>query len=124
MNEVEFAEGVAAVADIYPETRVLTASRTERPLRVAPIPIPVGFWGGGVTRLLVVFDLATHVTARPRGLLGDEWKLPNGEAPFNASAVYEFGEAWQAYSWNFDWSRPLGVLETVEAYLGRFDEQR
>jgi hypothetical protein len=30
------------------------------------------FWGGGTTRLLVVFDLANHDGARPRGLLGPE----------------------------------------------------
>jgi len=122
MTEDEFERGLAAVIEIYPETRVLPGAGTQRPLRVGPVAIPTEFWGGGVTRLLVVFDLATHEAARPRGLLGDEWKLPNGRgAPQNASPVYEFGEAWQQYSWSFPWPPALGVVQTVEAYLGRFD---
>jgi hypothetical protein len=125
MTEDEFHQGLAAVAEIYPQTRVLQGAGTQRPLRVAPVPIPTDFWGGGVTRLLVVFDLATHAAARPRGLLGDEWKLPSGDgAPFNASPIYEFGEAWQQYSWAFEWPPALGVMQTVEAYLGRFDDHR
>ena len=78
----------------------------------------------GTTRLLVVFDLANHESTRPRGLLGPECKVPGGAAPFNASSVYEFGEAWQAFSWSFPWPPALGVLETVEAYLGRFRDHR
>jgi hypothetical protein len=95
-----------------------------RPLRVAPVPIPAAFWGGGATRLLVVFDLASHDSSRPRGLLGPEWKLPGGAAPYNASAVFEFGEAWQGFSWNFAWPLALGVVEIIEAYLGRFSDHR
>jgi len=50
--------------------------------------------------------------------------VPGGAAPFNASPVYEFGEAWQAFSWSFPWPPALGILETVEAYLGRFRDHR
>ena len=124
MTEEEFQRGVGTVAAVYPQTRVLPGADTLRPLRVAPVSIPSEFWGGGTTRLLVVFDLATHTAARPRGLLGEEWKLPNGGAPYNASLVYEFGEAWQQYSWSFLWPPSLGVVQTVEAYLGRFDDHR
>ena len=90
-----------------------------RPCRSRP-----AFWGGGTTRLLVVFDLANHHSVKPRGLLGPEWKLPGGGAPFNASPVFEFGEAWQGFSWNFPWPPALGVVETIEAYLGRFSDHR
>jgi hypothetical protein len=124
MNEEEFDEGVAAVRAIYGDTCVLPAANSTRPLRVAPIPMPKEFWGGGVTRLLVVFDLANHDSARPRGLMGDEWRIASGGVPHNASAVYEFGEAWQAFSWNFAWPPVLGVLQTVEAYLGRFHDHQ
>jgi hypothetical protein len=124
MTEEEFAEGVAGVIEVYPDSRILAPAGTQRPLRVAPVPIPREFWGGGTTRLLVVFDLANHSTLRPRGLLGDEWRLPRGGPAYNASPVFEFGEPWQAFSWNFAWPPVLGVLETVEAYLGRFDDQR
>lgn len=124
MNDEEFERGMEAVRAIYPDTRVLPTENSTRPLRVAPILIPEEFWGGGTTRLLVVFDLSNHDSSRPRGLMGDEWRLPGGGAPYNASAVYEFGEAWQAYSWNFSWSPALGVLQTVEAFLGRFDDHR
>jgi len=120
----DFNGGVAMVLGVYPEARILAADGTGRPLRVAPVPMPTSFWGGGMTRLLVVFDLANHESTRPRGLLGPEWKVPGGAAPFNASPVYEFGEAWQAFSWSFPWPPALGVLETVEAYLGRFRDQR
>ena len=124
MTAEDFERGLEAVLHLYPEARVLPADGTVRPLRIAPVPIPTSFWGGGSTRLIVVFDLATHETARPRGLLGPEWKLPGGTAPFNANAVYEFGEAWQAFSWTFGWPPALGVLETAEAYLGRFRDHR
>jgi hypothetical protein len=124
MTTEDFDSGLQRVLLVYPEARVLPADGTIRPLRVAPVGIPVSFWGGGTTRLLVVFDLANHESARPRGLLGPEWKLPGGAVPFNANAVYEFGEAWQAFSWAFAWPPALGVLETVEAYLGRFRDQR
>jgi hypothetical protein len=124
MNETEFAGGVAAALEVYPQTRLLPPQGSLRPLRVAPVPIPAAFWGGGATRLLVVFDLASHDNARPRGLLGPEWKLPGGGAPYNASTVFEFGEAWQGFSWNFAWSPALGVVETIEAYLGRFSDHR
>ncbi len=124
MTEEEFEAGVAAVQREYAETRVLSREGTTRPLRVAPIPIPTDFWGGGTTRLLVVFDLATHESQRPPGFLGDEWKLPGGGAPVNAQPSYQFGEAWQTYSWTFRWPPALSVLQTVEAYLGRFDDHR
>jgi hypothetical protein len=124
MNEAEFLQGVAAVREVYPQARLLPPQGSLQPLRVAPVPIPAQFWGGGTTRLLVVFDLASHQNARPRGLLGPEWKLPGGGAPHNASTVFEFGEAWQGYSWTFPWPPPLGVLATVEAYLGRFCDHR
>ncbi|HUY10596.1 MAG TPA: hypothetical protein VNF75_04805 [Candidatus Dormibacteraeota bacterium] len=124
MTPEEFTLGLEVVMRDYPETRVLPGRDGERPLRVAPVPIPVSHWGGGVTRLLVVFNLATHDSVRPRGLLGPEWKLPGGTAPMNASPVYEFGEAWQAFSWVFPWPPALGVLETAEAYLGRFNDPR
>jgi hypothetical protein len=124
MNETEFAEGVAAALEVYPQTRLLPPQGSFRPLRVAPVQIPSAFWAGGATRLLVVFDLASHDSARPRGLLGPEWKLPGGGAPHNASPVFEFGEAWQGFSWNFAWPPALGVVETIEAYLGRFSDHR
>lgn len=124
MTEDEFNEGVVAVKAVYPETRVLEVSGTVRPLRVGPIPIPTPFWGGGVTRLLVLFDLSNHDGARPAGFLGDEWKLPSGGAPYNANPIYQHGEAWQGYSWTFPWPPALSVLQTVEAYLGRFDDHR
>lgn len=122
MTEEEFQSGIVAVLSQYPESRVLQASATQRPLRVAPVPIPSEFWGGGTTRVLVIFDLATHDTTRPRGLIGDEWHLPDGRgAPQNATPTYEYGEAWQNFSWAFLWPPALGVLQTVEAYVGRFD---
>lgn len=121
MTQEEFDKGVDAVRQVYSETRVLRTTGTGRPLRVAPVQIPRQFWGGGITRLLIIFDLATHSSTRPRGLMGDEWRLPAGGAPHNASAAYEFGEAWQAFSWKFPWPPALDVLQTVEAYLGRFD---
>jgi hypothetical protein len=121
VNEEQYDKGVAAVQAIYGETRVLPAQGSIRPLRVAPVPIPTDFWGGGNTRLLVVFDLANHDGTRPRGLMGDEWHLVGGGVPHNASPVYEFGEAWQAFSWTFPWPPALDVLPTVEAYLGRFN---
>ena len=124
MTEEEFRQGLSVLRQTYPQTRLLAAPALTRPLCVGPISIPDEFWGGGETHLLVVFDLATHDAARPRGLLGSEWKLPNGGAPFNASPVYEFGEAWQAFSWSFPWPPALGVVETVEAYLGRFHDHR
>jgi len=124
MNEAEFQQGVAAVRDVYPQTRLLPPQGAAQPLRVAPMPIPARFWGGGTTRLLVVFDLASHHGVKPRGLLGPEWTLPGGGAPFNASPVFEFGEAWQGFSWNFPWPPALGVVETIEAYLGRFSDHR
>ncbi len=124
MTEEEFNTGVAAVQAIYSDTRVLPTTDSTRPLRVAPIAIPKEFWGGGITRLLVVFDLANHDSARPRGLMGDEWRLSGGGVPHNASPVYEFGEAWQAYSWNFAWPPVFDVLPTVEAYLGRFNDHQ
>lgn len=120
MTEDEFQKGLAAVLSVYPETRVLPAPGSQRPLRVAPIAIPTEFWGGGITRLLVVFDLATHEAARPPGMLGDEWTLPGGGQPHNAPASYTFGEAWRQFSWSFPWPPALSVLQTVEAYLGRF----
>jgi hypothetical protein len=124
MTDEEFARGVAAVRAVYGDTRVLSTTDGIRPLRVAPIPIPKEFWGGGITRLLVVFDLGTHESTRPRGLMGDEWRIAGGGVPHNANAVYEFGEAWQTFSWNFGWSPVLGVLQTVEAYLGRFRDHQ
>jgi hypothetical protein len=124
MTPSDFDRGVEAVRRAYRDTRVLPAGGSTRPLRVAPVYIPTAYWGGGSTRLLVVFDLATHDSNRPRGLLGPEWKLPTGAAPMNAQPVYEFGEAWQAFSWSFPWPPALGVVETVEAYLGRFHDQR
>jgi len=124
MTDEEFAKGIAAVRAIYGDTRVLPTTDGIRPLRVAPIQIPKEFWGGGVTRLLVVFDLAAHDSTRPRGLMGDEWRIAGGGVPHNASPVYEFGEAWQAFSWNFEWPPVLGVLPTVEAYLGRFHDHQ
>ena len=124
MTEEEFAAGAAAVARVYPQTRLLPSVGTLRPLRVAPVPVPLEFWGGGETRALVVFDLATHASARPRGLLGPEWRLPGGGVPYNASAVYEYGEAWQAFSWAFRWPPALDVTATVEAWLGRLSEHR
>jgi hypothetical protein len=124
MNEAELQQGVAAAADVYRETRLLPPNGSMRPLRVAPIPIPATFWGGGTTRLLVAFDLTNHESAKPRGLLGPEWELPGGGAPYNASPVFEFGEAWQAFSWNFAWPPALGVVDTIEAYLGRFSDPR
>lgn len=124
MTEDEFNEGAAAVKAVYPETRVLSVSGTVRPLRVGPIPIPVPFWVGGVTRLLVLFDLSNHGQVRPAGFLGDEWKLPGGGAPYHANPIYQHGEAWQGYSWTFPWPPVLGVLQTVEAYLGRLDDRR
>ncbi len=124
MTAEDFDTAVDAVRRVYPETRVVQASGSVRPLRVAPVPIPTEFWGGGATRLLVVFDLSNHDTSRPRGLLGPEWKLPGGGAPQNANPVYEFGEPWQAFSWTFNWPPVLGVLQTVEAYLGRFRDHR
>ena len=124
MTEEELGAGAAAATAVYPQTRLLPPGGSLRPLRVAPVPIPGRFWGGGTTRALIVFDLATHESARPRGLLGPEWRLPGGGAPHNASAVFEFGEAWQAFSWNFAWPPALGVIETIEAYLGRFSEHR
>ena len=124
MNETEFQQGVAAARDVYPETRLLPFQGSGRPVRVAPVPIPAKFWGGGTTRLIVVFDLANHDNAKPRGLLGPEWKLPGGGAPHNASPVFEFGEAWQGFSWNFPWPPALGVVETIEAYVGRLSDCR
>lgn len=124
MTQEEFEKGVAVLIEAYPETRLLATDGPARPLRVAPVPIPGEFWGGGTTRLLVVFDLATHEAARPRGLLGDEWRLPGGGCPMNATAAYEFGEAWQNFSWTFPWPPALGVVQTVEAFLGRFHEHR
>jgi hypothetical protein len=124
MTEQELTAGVAAAVEVYPQTRLLPPSGTLRPMRVAPVPIPRQFWGGGSTRALIVFDLVTHAAVRPRGLLGPEWHLPAGGAPHNASAVFEFGEAWQAFSWNFAWPPALGVVETIEAYLGRLSEHR
>jgi hypothetical protein len=124
MTGVDLEIGILAATEVYPETKVLAATGSVYPLRVGPIPIPVEFWGGGNTTLLVVFDLANHESVRPRGLLGPEWRLPNGGAPFNASTVFEFGETWQAYSWNFPWPPALGVVETIEAYLGRFNDHR
>lgn len=124
MTNNDYDRGVETVWRIYPDSRALPADRTLRPLRVAPVLIPKAYWGGGLTRLLIVFDLATHDSARPRGLLGPEWKLPSGAAPMNANPVYEFGEPWQAFSWNFPWRPGFGVLETVEAYLGRFHDHR
>ena len=50
--------------------------------------------------------------------MGDEWHIAGGGVPHNASAVFEFGEAWQAFSWNFGWPPALDVVATVEAYLG------
>lgn len=124
MTDDDFDRGLEMVVRRYPEARVTAGEGTVRPLRIAPISIPVDYWGGGTTRLLVVFDLATHETARPRGLLGTEWKLPGGGIPQSANAVYEFGEAWQAFSWSFVWPPALSMLETVEAYLGRFNDHR
>lgn len=124
MNEIEFEQGVAAVRALYPATAVVAASGSQRPLRVAPVLIPEVFWGGGTTRLLVVFDLATHESARPPGYLGEEWKLPGGGAPHNAQPAFVFGEAWQTYSWNFPWPPALSVFQVVQAYLGRFDDHR
>jgi hypothetical protein len=124
MTEDDFNEEVARVRSVYPETRVLEATGSLRPLRIAPVQIPALFWGGGTTRLLVLFDLSSHEATRPPGFLGDEWKLPGGGAPFNASPTYQHGEAWQGYSWTFPWPPCLGVFETVEAYLGRFDDRR
>jgi hypothetical protein len=125
MTEEEFAIGVASATEVYPSTRLLPPNGNLRPLRVAPIPIPVDFWGGGSTRLLIVFNLTTHAAEKPRGLLGPEWKLPGGRgAPHNASPVFEFGEQWQGYSWNFPWPPALGVVDTIETYLGRFGDQR
>jgi hypothetical protein len=121
MREADFLEGVVAVTRLYPDTRVLPNTGTVRPLRVAPVPIPQTFWGAGRTRLLVVFDLDNHESSRPRGLMGDEWHLPTGERPQNATPSFEFGEAWQTFSWTFPWPPALGVMQTVEAYLGRFD---
>jgi hypothetical protein len=124
MTEQEFEDGIAAVREVYPETTLIPGSASERPLRVAPVPIPSGFWAGGNTRLLVVFNLATLEAARPLGYLGPEWTLPGGTAPMNAQPAFVFGEAWQTFSWNFEWSAGLGVLQVVEAYLGRFDDHR
>jgi hypothetical protein len=124
MTEDELVEGIAAAVAVYPETRLLPPDGTQRPLRVSPVPIPTEFWGGGATRLLVVFDLANHATTRPRGLLGSEWHLVGGGTPYNANPVFEFGEAWQGFSWNFSWPPALGVIETIEAYLGRFSDHR
>lgn len=124
MTPDDFDLGLAGVQGIYKDARVIPGAGAVRPLRVAPVPIPTAFWGGGTTRLLVVFDLATHETSRPRGLLGPEWKLPGGGAPQNANPVYEFGEAWQAFSWSFPWPPALSLLATLEAYLGRFRDQR
>lgn len=124
MTEEEFNAGVAAVRAVYSDTRVLETSGTVRPLRVAPVLIPTTFWGGGITRLLVLFDLSNHEATRPAGFLGDEWRLPGGGKPFNADPIYQNGEAWQGYSWNFPWAPCLSVLQTVEAYLGRFDDHR
>ena len=107
-----------------PAARRLAARGAVRPCRVAPVASPPSYGGGGTARLLVVLDLSNHDTARPRSLLGPEWKLPAGSPPYNASPVYEFGEAWQAFSWSFPWSPALSVLETVEAYLGRFHDHR
>lgn len=121
MTEDEFQRGLAAVKEIYPETRILPGTGTQRLLRIAPVPIPSEFWGGGTTRLLVAFDLATHEAAKPPGFLGDEWKLPDGRDPHNAPVQYNYGEAWRQPSWSFPWPPALGVLQTVEAYLGRFD---
>ena len=124
MTEEEFAAGAAAAGRVYPQVRLLPSSGTLRPLRVAPVPIPREFWGGGETRALIVFDLASHASARPRGLLGPEWRLPNGGVPYNASSVFEYGETWQAYSWAFRWPPALDVIATIEAYLGRFSDHR
>lgn len=124
MTEEELTAGVAAAARVYPQTRLLPPSGTLRPLRVAPISIPAEFWGGGETRALIVFDLAVHPSTRPRGLLGPEWRLPGGGAPFHASPVFEHGEAWQAFSWTFRWPPALDVVATIEAYLGRFSDHR
>jgi hypothetical protein len=124
MTEQEFEEGVAAVRALYPATAVIAGTGSQRPLRVAPVPIPEPFWGGGTTRLLVVFDLATYEATKPPGFLGEEWKLPGGGAPHNAQPVFTFGEAWQTFSWNFAWPAPLGVFQVVQAYLGRFDDHR
>ncbi len=124
MTADDFERGLAAVVRLYPEAHLLPMEGTVRPLRIVPVQIPALYWGGGTTRLLVVFDLATHETVRPRGLLGPEWKLPGGGIPYNANVVYEFGEPWQAFSWSFAWPPPLSMLETVEAYLGRFNDQR
>jgi hypothetical protein len=124
MTEGDLTEGIAAAIEIYGQTRLLPPNGTIFPVRVAPVPVPVDFWGGGDTRLLVVFNLANHETERPRGLLGPEWKLPTGAAPFNANPVFESGEAWQGFSWNFPWPPALGVVETIEAYLGRFSDCR
>lgn len=124
MTEQEFEQGIAAVKEVYPGTTLLPGTASERPLRVAPITIPATFWGGGSTRLLVVFNLAMLETARPAGYLGPEWKLPSGAPAMNAQPAFVYGEAWQTFSWNFEWSPRLGVLQVVEAYLGRFGEQR
>jgi hypothetical protein len=124
MTLEELHAGVAALRSAYPDTRILAASDGVHPIRVAPVPMPHAFWGGRLTRLLVVFDLRSHASTRPRGLLGPEWVLPSGGSPYNASPVFEFGESWQAFSWNFSWPPAFGVVQTVEAYLGRFDDRR
>lgn len=124
MTEEEFIQGLETILKVYPESRLLESSGSLRPLRIAPVPIPPAFWGGGHTRLLVQFDLEQHEMVRPPGFLGDEWKLPNGGAPYNANPTYLHGETWQGYSWNFPWPPALSPFETVEAYLGRFDDQR
>ena len=72
MTADDLALGVAAVQRIYKDARTVPAAGTVRPLRVAPVPIPTAFWGGGITRLLVVFDLANHETTRPRGLCSSD----------------------------------------------------
>jgi hypothetical protein len=124
VTESDFMEGVAAVMEVYPGARLLPPDGNIRPLRIEPVPLPEEFWGGGSTRLLVVYDLVAHTDTRPRGLLGPEWTLPGGGAPLNASPVFEFGEAWQAFSWSFPWPPALSVMETIEAYLGRFSDHR
>jgi hypothetical protein len=124
VNEAEFQQGVAVARDAYPETRLLIPNGSMRPLRVAPVPIPVEFWGGGATRLLILFDLTNYGATKPRGFLGPEWKLRGGGVPFNANPVFEFGEAWQGFSWNFPWPPALGVVGTIEAYLGRLNDHR
>ena len=124
MNETEFARGVAAALEVYPQARLLPPRAAcgrcgwrrcrSRPRSGAAAP-PACWW----------CSTWPATTAPGRGgCSARSGSSPAMGRPYNASAVFEFGEAWQGFSWNFAWPPALGVVETIEAYLGRFSDHR